>query len=105
MWSGLVWTVNKNYLDSEYIEFDGFTEDSYGIHAYINILDKCEMSHGLTDGHTHTVERRVVFCLCRIRNRSYQAASNSTSFIQSLAITLSQGGATGSENFTDQTLG
>ena len=68
--SGLVWSGQlTRIIWIQSIEFDGFTEDSYGIHAYINILDKCEMSHGRTDG--HTVERRVVFCLCRIRNRSY----------------------------------
>ena len=30
---GLVWKVNQDDLDSEYVGLDGFTNDSYGMYA------------------------------------------------------------------------
>ena len=53
-WSGLVWKVNQDDLDSEYEGFDGFTEDSsmnglFGNYAFIYIFKNCDMSRLSTD--------------------------------------------------------
>ena len=65
-WSGLVWKVNQDDLDSEYEGFDGFTEDSSV--AYLAIMplfiySRIVRCHACPQA---PVERRAIICLERI---------------------------------------
>ena len=44
LWSGLVRKDSQDELVFLYIGFDGSSDDSYGIYAYLHTLEKYEMS-------------------------------------------------------------